>query len=122
MIILIAAACGSSKKDSSNNPTDKNIIQLKINEEKTIELPSRASSGRQMVFTLSDTSVATVTRKEIVSTYDSTALRPGDPALAIWVIKGLKPGTTRIKFAGPRIEKKDAANLRLKNFKIVVTD
>ena len=120
--MIIAAACGSSKKDTSNNPTEKNIIQLKTNEEKTIELPTRASSGRQMVFTLTDTSVAKVTRKEIVSTYDSTALRPGDPALAVWVIKGLKPGTTRIKFTGPRIKKKDAANLRLRNLKIVVTD
>jgi predicted secreted protein len=120
IIILIATACGSSK--TSNNPTDKNIIHLKMNEEKTIELPGRASSGHQMAFTLSDTSVAKVTRKEIVSTYDSTALRPGDPALTIWVIKGLKPGTTRMKFAGPRIEKRDAANLRFKNLKIVVTD
>jgi hypothetical protein len=127
IIILIAAACGSSKKNISNNPTDsavlrKNIIQLKINEEKTIELPGRASSGRQMAFTLSDTTVAKVTRKEIVSTYDSTALRPGDPMLAIWVIKGLKPGTTRMKYSGPRIEKTAGANLPLKNLKIVVTD
>jgi hypothetical protein len=127
IIILIAAACGSSKKNISNNPTDstvlkKNIIQLKINEEKTIELPLRASSGRQMVFTISDTSVAKVSRREIVSTYDSTALRPGDPALAIWVIKGLKHGTTRMKYAGPRIGKSDGPGLRLKNLKIVVTD
>src|SRR4051812_35817822 len=122
IIILIATACGSSKKNISNNATDENIIQLKINEEKTIELPGRSSSGRQIVFTSSDTSVAKVSRKEIVSTYDSTGLRPEDPVLAIWVIKGLKRGTTRMKYTGPRIEKNDAANLRLKNLKIVVTD
>ena len=127
IIILVAAACGSSKKNISNNPTNptvlrKNIIQLKINEEKTIQLPSWASSGPQMGFTLSDTSIAKVSRKEIVSTYDSTGLRPGDPVLANWVIKGLKRGTTRMKFAGGRPEKNNSANLRLKNFKIVVTD
>ena len=96
-------------------------MQLKVNEEKTIELPGRASTGRQMVFTLSDTSVAKVSRKEIVSTYDSTALRAGDPVLALWVIKGLRPGTTSMKYKGPRIRNNDAANLRLKNVKIVVT-
>lgn len=112
IIILIAAACSSPK----------NIIQLKINEEKTIELPGTASSGAQMVFTLSDTSVAKVSRKEIISTYDSTGLRPGDPVLAIWVIKGLKGGTTSIKFAGKGNQKNNGANVRLKNLKIVVTD
>ena len=111
LIILIAAACGSSKKNSSSNSADsavlrKNIIQLKVNEEKTIQLPGWASSGPQMGFALSDTSIATISRKETVSTYDSTGLRPGDPVLANWVIKGLKTGTTRVKFTGPRPKKK----------------
>jgi hypothetical protein len=127
IIILFAAACGGSRKTISANPTNstglrKNIIQLKINEEKTIQLPSWASSGPQIGFTLSDTSIATVSRKEIVSTYDSTSLRPGDPVLANWVIKGLKRGTTRVKFSGRQPEKNNSANLRLKDFKIVVTD
>lgn len=126
IIFFVAVACSSSKKYTSNNPTDptvpRKIIQLKINEEKTIQLPGWASSGPQMAFTLSDTSIAKVSRKEIVSTYDSTALRPEDPMLANWVIKGLKPGITRVKFTGRRPEKNNSANLRLKNFKIVVTD
>jgi predicted secreted protein len=126
IIILIAAACGSSN-NISNDPTNpavrrNNIIQVKINEEKTIQLPGWVSSGPQMGFTLSDTSIAKVSRKEIVSTYDSTGLRPGDPVLANWVIKGLKRGTTRIKFAQGRPDKNDGANLRLKNLQIVVTD
>lgn len=93
-----------------------------MNEEKTIQLPGWASSGPQIGFTLSDTSIAKVSRKEIVSTYDSTGLRPGDPVLANWVIKGLKRGTTRIKFAKGRTEKNEGTDLRLKNLKIVVTD
>jgi hypothetical protein len=75
-----------------------------------------------MAFTIFDTSIAKVSRKEIVSTYDSTSLRTEDPVLAVWVIKGLNPGTTRMRFDGRRSEKKDAANLGLKNLKIVVTD
>lgn len=128
-IILIfgVAACGSSKKGISSNPTnstglEKNKIQLKINEEKTIQLPTWASSGTQMAFTLSDTSIATVSRKEMISTFDSTALRTGDPVLANWVIKGLKSGTTRVKFSGRRLAKNNGANLRSKNFKILVTE
>ena len=126
IIILVVAACGSSKKGISNNPTDstssRKVIQLKINEEKTIQLPNWASNDPQMRFILSDTSIATISRKETVSTYDTTGLRPGDPVLANWVIKGLKQGTTRVKFTGRRPEKNNGANLRLKNFKIVVTD
>lgn len=120
------AACGSTKYNTTNNPAEtglpKNTIQLKVNEEKTIQLPTWASAGPQMGFTLSDTSIATVSRKEVVSTFDSTGLRPGDPVLANWVIKGLKRGTTNVKFSGRRPEKANSANLRLKNFKIVVTD
>src|SRR6478672_2880012 len=96
IIISIAAACGSSN-NTSNDPTNpavgrNNIIQVKINEEKTIQLPGLVSSGPQMNFTLSDTSIAKVTRKEVVSTFDSTGLRPGDPVLANWTIKGLRRG------------------------------
>ena len=126
IIILIAAACGSSNNTSNYPPNTgvptNNIIQVKINEEKTIQLPGWSSSGPQMGFTLSDTSIAKVSRKEIVSTYDSTGLRPGDPVLANWVIKGLKRGTTKMEFAGHGTEKNNGANLRLKNLKIVVTD
>lgn len=125
-MIFVATACSSSKKNTSNNSTDptalKKTIQLKTNEEKTIQLPGWAASSPQMGFTLSDTSIAKVSRKEIVSTYDSTGLRPGDPVLSNWVIKGLKQGTTKVKFSGRRPEKNNSANLRLKNFKIVVTD
>lgn len=126
IIILVVAACSSSKKNNSNNSIEqtglRKVIQLKINEEKTIQLPSSASSSPQMGFILSDTSIATISRKETVSTYDTTGLRPGDPVLANWVIKGLKQGTTRVKFTGRRPEKNNGANIRLKNFKIVVTD
>ena len=125
-MIFVATSCSNSKKNVSNNSTDptalKKIIQLKINEEKTIQLPSWASSSPQMGFILSDTSIATISRKETVSTYDTTGLRPGDPVLANWVIKGLKQGTTRVKFTGRRPEKNNGANIRLKNFKIIVTD
>jgi predicted secreted protein len=126
-MIFVAVACGSSKKSISNDATNatvqrKSIIQLKINEEKTIQLPSLSSDGPAAGFTLSDTSIAKVSRKETISTYDSTDLRTGDPVLANWVIKGLKSGTTRVKFAGRRPEKNNGANLRLKNFKIVVTE
>jgi predicted secreted protein len=126
IIILIAAACSPSNHNISNNPANPgvkndNIIQVKINEEKTVQLPGWVSSGSQMELTLSDTSIATI-RKEIVSTYDSTGLRPGDPVLANWMIKGLKRGTTRIKFAKGSPGKNDGANLRLKNLKIEVAD
>ena len=127
IIILIAAACSPSNHNISNNPANpavKNddIIQVKINEEKTVQLPGWVSSGSQMELTLFDTSIATIIRKEIVSTYHSTGLRPGDPVLANWMIKGLKRGTTRIKFAKGSLDKNDGANLRLKNLKIEVTD
>ena len=122
IVILIVAACGSSRQNTSPTGLRNNSIQLKVNEEKTIQLPGWVSSGPQMGFALSDTSIAIVSRKETISTYDSTDLRPGDPVLANWVIKGLKPGTTRMKFTGRRPEKNNNANLRLKNFKIVVTD
>jgi predicted secreted protein len=126
IIILIAVACGSSNNISNNStsPTVKrnNIIQVKINEEKTIQLPGWVSSGPQMNFTLSDTSIAKVSRKEVVSTFDSTALRPGDPVLANWTIKGLKSGTTRIKFTQGQRKKNEAAKRQLKNLTIVVTD
>ena len=127
LLIVMASACGSSKNNSSSNPSNpaarkKNTIQIKVNEEKTIQFPSSKSSGPQMAFTLSDTSVANVSRKAMISTYDSTSLRPGDPILAVWVIKGLKPGTTRMKLAEGRTEKIGDANLRLKNFRIVVTE
>jgi predicted secreted protein len=118
IIILIAVACGSSNNISNNStsPTVKrnNIIQVKINEEKTIQLPGWVSSGPQMNFTLSDTSIAKVSRKE--------ALRPGDPVLANWTIKGLKSGTTRIKFTQGQRKKNEAAKRQLKNLTIVVTD
>lgn len=121
----MAAGCGSPN-NVSNDPANEgvpgnNIIQVKVNEEKTIQLPASASSSTEMGFTLSDTSIAKVSRKEIVSTYDSTGLRPGDPVLANWVIKGLKPGTTRIKFARGGSVKNDGAKRRLKNLTIVVT-
>jgi hypothetical protein len=127
MITLIAASCGSSNNNISNNPTNSsvqrnNIIQVKVNEEKTIQLPGWVSSGPQMNFALSDTTIAKVSRKEVVSTFDSTGLRPGDPVLANWTIKGLRRGTTRIKFIDGQREKNDAANLRLKNLTIVVID
>lgn len=104
--MLIAGACGRSKNNTTNNPS---IITLKVNEEKTIQLPTMISDGRQMEFTLSDTSVAKVTRKEIISTYDSTGLRPEDPVLANWVIKGLKRGTTSLKFHGTESKKNNSA-------------
>lgn len=126
LIILIAAACGGSKTSTGSNAADpgwrNNSIQLKVNEEKTIQLPTWASASAQMRFTLSDTSIATISRKEVVSTFDSTGLRPGDPVLANWVIRGLKRGTTNVKFDGRQPEKANSTNLRLKNFKIVVTD
>jgi hypothetical protein len=126
VIILFAVACGSSKNNTSSNSTNSgpsdNIIQLKVNEEKTIQLPTVASNGRQMEFTLSDSSVAKVSRKEVVSTYDSTGLRPGDPVLANWMIKGLKRGTTTLKFTGSGSEKNNSANLRLRNIRIDVSD
>jgi hypothetical protein len=126
ILIFIAAACGSSKNNTSSSPTNPgpsdNIIQLKVNEEKTIQLPTAASNARQIEFSLSDSSVAKVSRKEVVSTYDSTGLRPGDPVLANWVVKGLKRGTTTLKFTGSGSEKNNSANLRLKNITIEVAD
>src|SRR5689334_15894607 len=120
LLILIVTACGSSKYSSSTTPPElgpgKNTIQLKINEEKTIQVPTSASNSAQMGFTLSDASIATISRKEVVSTYDSSGLRPGDPVLVNWVIKGLKSGTTRAKFSGGRPPRDNSANIRLKNF------
>lgn len=122
--MVIVAACGSTRQNTTNNPigVKNKSIQLKVNEEKTIQLPGWVSDGPQMGFTLSDTSIATVSRKETVSTYDSTSRRPGDPVLDNWVIKGLKRGTTKMKFTGHHSEKANNANLRLKNFEIAVTD
>lgn len=123
ILVLIAAACSSSSNNSINSiVSEKNILQLKINEEKTLQVPAGASKGLEMTFTLSDTSVAKVSRKQVVSTYDSATLRPGDPVLAIWVIKGLKRGTTGIKFSEPGGRKNEGATLSLKNYKIIVTD
>ena len=102
---------------------EENKIAIGVNQEKNIQIPSRGSSGLKMVFTITDSTVASVTRKEIKpSDIDSLNLRPGDPVPAIWIIKGLKTGTTKIHFAELRPGMNDGPGIPLKDFDVTVTD
>jgi predicted secreted protein len=100
-----------------------NQMQIKVNEERTIQLPSRASSGLRIVFTVSDSSVASITKKDLQrSDMDSLNIRPGDPLPAIFIIKGLKKGSTVIHFAERRPGVNDGPDISLKDFDLKVDD
>jgi hypothetical protein len=100
-----------------------NIIELKVNEDTTIRLPNRGSSGLRMVFTLSDSSVVRVTRKELQpSDVDQLDIKPGDAVPAIFYIKGLKAGTTTIHFAERKPGMDAGPDIPLKDFEVHVKE
>ena len=100
-----------------------NKIELGVNDQTTIQLPSRGSSGLRIVFTISDPSVVSVTRKELQSAeVDSLHLRPGDPVPAIFIIKGLKNGATTIHFSERKPGMNDGADIALKEYEVKVKE
>lgn len=100
-----------------------NQIEIAVNSEKTIQLASRGSSGLRIVFTVSDSSVVSVTQKDLQSSdVDSLRLRPGDPIPAIFIIKGIKRGNTSIHFAERKPGINDGADIPLKDFEVKVGD
>ena len=100
-----------------------NIIELKVNEDTTIRLPNRGASGLRMVFTLSDSSVASVTRKELKSSdVEHLDIKPGDAVPAIFVIQGLKAGTTTIHFAERKPGVDAGSDIPLKDFEVHVKE
>jgi hypothetical protein len=100
-----------------------NKIELKVNGETTIQLPNRGSSGLRIVFTVSDSSVASVTRKELKSTdVDQMDIKPGDAVPAIFIIKGLKAGTTTIHFAERKPGVDAGSDIPLKDFEVQVRE
>jgi hypothetical protein len=100
-----------------------NKIELKVGDETTIRLPNRGSSGLRIVFTVSDSSVASVTRKELQSSdVDQLDIKPGDAVPAIFTIKGLKSGTTTIRFSEKKPGVNAGSDIPLKDFEVQVKE
>jgi len=82
-------------------------------------IPNRGTSGLQLVFDLSDSSVASVDRKELPP--DITKhLKPGDPLPAYYVVKGNNIGESKLIFSERRVGMPDSPNLPLKSYLIIV--
>ena len=101
----------------------ENKIELRVNGETTIQLPSRGSSGLRIVFTVSDSSVASVSRKELQSSdVDQLNIKPGDKVPAFFIIKGLKSGTATIHFAERKPGENAGSDIPLKDFEVQVKE
>jgi hypothetical protein len=102
---------------------EENKIELRVNEEKTIQLPSRGSSGLRIIFTVSDSSVASVSRKELQSSdIDQLDIKPGDKVPAFFIIKGIKSGTASLHFSERKPGADAGPDIPLKDFEVQVNE
>lgn len=81
----------------------------------TLFIPSRGSSGLQLIYDLADSTIAVVTRRE-----NKETLQPGDTALACFEVTGSSTGTTTLTFSEKRAGMPGSPHLPVKSYLIMV--
>ena len=103
-LVLLTVSCsrinnnirGHNTKNSTTQKMEKKI-QLKPNESYQLTLQSRGAMGLQLMYRCEDTSVVEVTRSDY-KLLESDSTKIGNNIPALYKIKALKRGKTRIQF------------------------
>jgi hypothetical protein len=125
-VLFATSACNHQKGTAGPQKTENMEtaqLTLRLNEQKTVQMPSRGATGLQLVFTIEDSSIVEVARKELSpEDRDSLQLRPGDAIPAVFTIRGKKQGKTVVHFGERRVGMKEMPDLPLRDYEITVTD
>ena len=102
---------------------EKQEIILHPGEKQEIRLESRGASGLQLLFTVSDTNVLSVTQRELTDQeLDKLPRQAGGSRPAIFVIMGIKVGHSDLHFYEKPAAGRQAPDLTVQDYSVTVKE
>jgi hypothetical protein len=116
-------ADNTNTRNATKNKLAMNEEHLKINrgETKQLYIPNRGSSGLQLVYELTDSTVVSITRKELPDSYFTThSVNAGESLPALFEIYGIKAGTTHLFFREKRVGMPESPLMEVRTYLVEV--
>ncbi|MBD0258269.1 MAG: hypothetical protein ICV83_21355 [Cytophagales bacterium] len=124
LVAALLAACTPRKSTTLHSSPDRMEtirLQMSAQAEQVVRLPSRGSSGLQLLCTVDDPTLVQVTPQAIgPEERRALHLRPGDPVPALFLVRGQRPGTTTIHFVERPVGRQNVPDLPLKDYRVQV--